>query len=136
MIKDRVSALEARADILEARLRTLERGRAAATPISPSSPAASPAAAWTASAGIGAAADPTASRGVGAAPTASGGADPAAAPMASRGAGAPAARLRRPGRDLEEFLGGSVLAWLGGTAVVAGLAFLLTLVVSRGWLGE
>lgn len=43
---------------------------------------------------------------------------------------------RRPARDLEEFLGGSVLAWLGGTAVVAGLAFLLTVAVSRGWLGE
>src|SRR4051812_19964212 len=38
--------------------------------------------------------------------------------------------------DLEDFLGGSVLAWLGGTAVVAGLAFLLTVAVSRGWLGE
>ena len=43
---------------------------------------------------------------------------------------------RPPRRDLEEFLGGSVLAWLGGAAVVAGLAFLLTVAVSRGWLGE
>ena len=30
-----------------------------------------------------------------------------------------------PQRDLEDFLGGSVLAWLGGVAVLAGLAFLL-----------
>ena len=44
----------------------------------------------------------------------------------------------RPARepiDLEDFLGGRVLAWLGATAVVAGLAFLLTLAVSRGWIG-
>jgi uncharacterized membrane protein len=41
-----------------------------------------------------------------------------------------------PRRDLEDFLGGSVLAWLGGVAVLAGLAFLLTIAVSRGWLGE
>ena len=51
------------------------------------------------------------------------------------------ARLRhparsRPARDLEDFLGGSVLAWLGGVAVLAGLAFLLTIAVSRGWIGE
>src|SRR4051794_10549062 len=38
--------------------------------------------------------------------------------------------------DLEEFLGGSLLAWLGGAAVLAGLAFLLTVAISRGWLGE
>src|SRR4051794_22299056 len=33
-------------------------------------------------------------------------------------------------RDLDEFLGGSVLAWLGGVAVLAGLAFLLTIGMS------
>src|SRR5689334_1890410 len=48
---------------------------------------------------------------------------------------APTPRPRRE-IDLEEFLGGSVLAWLGGVAVLAGLAFLLTIAVSRGWLGE
>ena len=69
-----------------------------------------------------------------------------ATPPAARRAGA---RGRRPGprratraarrspkRDLEDFLGGSVLAWLGGVAVLAGLAFLLTIAVSRGWIGE
>ena len=29
-----------------------------------------------------------------------------------------------------------MLAWLGGIAVLAGLAFLLTIAISRGWLGE
>src|SRR3954449_7602786 len=42
----------------------------------------------------------------------------------------------RPRRDLEELLGGRVLAWVGGVAVLAGLAFLLTIAISRGWLGE
>ncbi len=43
---------------------------------------------------------------------------------------------RPPQRDLEDVVGGSVLAWLGGVAVLAGLAFLLTIAVSRGWIGE
>ncbi|MDA0141914.1 DUF2339 domain-containing protein [Solirubrobacter deserti] len=47
-----------------------------------------------------------------------------------------AAPAARPKRDLEDVLGGSVLAWLGGIAVLAGLAFLLTIAISRGWLGE
>jgi uncharacterized membrane protein len=47
-----------------------------------------------------------------------------------------AARAARPARDAEAFLGGSVLAWLGGLAILAGLAFLLTMAISRGWLGE
>ena len=58
---------------------------------------------------------------------------------------APSSRSARPAdahargraeRDLEDFVGGSVLAWLGGVAVLAGLAFLLTIAVSRGWIGE
>jgi len=45
-------------------------------------------------------------------------------------------RLRgREAIDLEDFLGGRVLAWTGGVAVVAGLAFMLTLAISRGWIG-
>lgn len=44
---------------------------------------------------------------------------------------APAARA-----DLEQLLGGRVLAWVGGAAVVAGLALLLALGISRGWIGE
>jgi len=42
----------------------------------------------------------------------------------------------RPARDLEDFVGGSLLAWLGGIAVLAGLAFLLTIAISSGWIGE
>ena len=45
-------------------------------------------------------------------------------------------RRPKPARDFEDFVGGSVLAWLGGFAVLAGLAFLLTMAISRGWLGE
>ena len=29
-----------------------------------------------------------------------------------------------------------MLAWVGGVAILAGLAFLLTIAISRGWLGE
>jgi uncharacterized membrane protein len=41
----------------------------------------------------------------------------------------------RAGFDLEDLLGGRVLAWTGGVAVVAGIAFLLAIAVSRGWIG-
>jgi uncharacterized membrane protein len=47
-------------------------------------------------------------------------------------------RPDRPARevDLEQLLGGRVLAWVGGVAVLAGLALLFALAVSRGWIGE
>jgi uncharacterized membrane protein len=38
--------------------------------------------------------------------------------------------------DLEELLGGRLLALAGGVAVLVGLAFLVALAVERGWLGE
>jgi uncharacterized membrane protein len=41
----------------------------------------------------------------------------------------------RPSFDLEDLLGGRVLAWTGGVAFVAGIAFLLAIAVSRGWIG-
>ena len=59
-----------------------------------------------------------------------------AAPPPPRRPAPQAAAPARPARDLEDILGGSVLAWLGGFAVLAGLAFLLTIAISRGWLGE
>ena len=40
------------------------------------------------------------------------------------------------GRSLEDLLGGSVLAWVGGLAVLIGVAFLFAVAVSRGWIGE
>ena len=62
-----------------------------------------------------------------------GASEPAPAPVAAPPA-APAPP-RRARRDLEELLGGRVLAWAGGVAVLAGIAFLLALAVSRGWIG-
>ena len=42
----------------------------------------------------------------------------------------------RPTVDIEDLLGGRVLAWLGGAAVAIGLAFLMALAISSGWIGE
>jgi uncharacterized membrane protein len=38
--------------------------------------------------------------------------------------------------SLEDLLGGRVLAWVGGLAVLVGIVFLLAIAVSRGWIGE
>jgi uncharacterized membrane protein len=38
--------------------------------------------------------------------------------------------------DLEQFIGGQVLAWVGAATVVAGLALLMALGISQGWIGE
>ncbi len=56
----------------------------------------------------------------------------------------PAAAVPRPRRrdlvgsapDLEELLGGRVLAWLGGFAIVLGVVFFLVMAVRRGWIDE
>ncbi len=40
------------------------------------------------------------------------------------------------GRSLEDLLGGRVLAWVGGLAVLIGVAFLFAVAVSSGWIGE
>ena len=55
-------------------------------------------------------------------------------PLSSR----PSRESRRPSRevDLEELLGGRLLALVGGLAVILGLAFLVALAVERGWLDE
>jgi uncharacterized membrane protein len=39
-------------------------------------------------------------------------------------------------RNIEDLLGGRVLAWLGGVAVVLGFVFFLVMAVSRGWIDE
>src|SRR3954471_9902759 len=61
-----------------------------------------------------------------------------APPPAPRPAPAPVARPVRqaPKRDLEELLGGRLLALVGGVAVLVGLSFLVALAVERGWLDE
>jgi uncharacterized membrane protein len=38
--------------------------------------------------------------------------------------------------DLEELLGGRLLAWAGGAALLIGFAFFLAIAISHGWLGE
>jgi uncharacterized membrane protein len=42
----------------------------------------------------------------------------------------------RPQVSLEDLLGGRVLAWVGGAAVVVGVAFFLVMAASRGWIDE
>ncbi len=55
---------------------------------------------------------------------------------------APAARPRAVSAPtvraahLEELLGGRVLGWVGGLAVLVGLLFFLVIAASRGWIGE
>lgn len=61
---------------------------------------------------------------------------PLAAPVIPAPRPAPRPKPKREPIELEDFLGGRVLAWLGGIAVIAGLAFLLTVAISRGWIGE
>ena len=39
-------------------------------------------------------------------------------------------------RAVEDLLGGRVLAWVGGVAVLLGIVFLFAVAVSRGWIGE
>src|SRR5439155_16064715 len=48
----------------------------------------------------------------------------------------PPASPRPQPRNLEDLLGGRVLAWLGGVAVVLGVVFFLVMAVSRGWIDE
>jgi uncharacterized membrane protein len=45
-------------------------------------------------------------------------------------------RRALPGASVEDLLGGRVLGWLGGIAVLTGLLFLLVMAASRGWIGE
>ena len=60
---------------------------------------------------------------------------PAPAPVKAPAPERPAPPLRRE-IDLEELLGGRLLALVGGVTVIVGLVFLIALAVERGWLGE
>jgi uncharacterized membrane protein len=44
-------------------------------------------------------------------------------------------RPSRPEQTLEDLLGGRILAWLGGLAIVVGVVFFLVIAVDRGWIG-
>lgn len=48
----------------------------------------------------------------------------------------PEAPAAAPGSTLEDLLGGRVLAWAGGLAVLVGIVLLLAIAVSHGWIGE
>lgn len=61
---------------------------------------------------------------------------PAAPPPASPPPAAPEAVPGRPRQSLEDMLGGRVLAWVGGVAVVLGVVFFLVMAASRGWIDE
>jgi uncharacterized membrane protein len=69
-------------------------------------------------------------------------AEPRAAEPRATGPESPPARPSAPGRPkdshqrLEDLLGGRMLAWLGGVAVVVGIALFLVYAVAHGWIGE
>lgn len=48
---------------------------------------------------------------------------------------APASEPARPERSLEDLVGGRILAWLGGVAIVVGAILFLVIAVDRGWIG-
>jgi hypothetical protein len=45
-------------------------------------------------------------------------------------------RSETPQRGFEEILGGRVLAWVGGVAILLGIVFLLGIAIDRGWIDE
>jgi uncharacterized membrane protein len=58
---------------------------------------------------------------------------PAAAPP-SLPSQPPPPRVERP-ESLEDLLGGRILAWVGGLAILVGVVFFLAIAVDRGWIG-
>lgn len=61
---------------------------------------------------------------------------PSTAPDRTAPALGPSTAPDRAAPTLEDLFGGRVLAWIGGVSVLAALAFLLVIAVSRGWLDE
>ncbi len=139
--EERVLTLERQTANLQVRLSALEQQLTGARVAAGRAPGQSGQTATTApaSALAPAAGRPAAAPAAGAwpapttAPIAVAASSPPACAAAEAPAAAPAARRERP--DLEELLGGRVLAWTGGVAVLAGIAFLLAIAVSRGWIG-
>ena len=56
--------------------------------------------------------------------------------MAPCGTGASAAEGAEAAVSVEDLLGGRVLAWVGGAAVVLGVVFFLVMAANRGWIDE
>jgi uncharacterized membrane protein len=61
---------------------------------------------------------------------------PAAAPPAQWPPPRPLPRQPKQSLDLEEILGGRVLGWVGGIAVVIAAVFFVVMAVHNGWIGE
>ena len=61
---------------------------------------------------------------------------PAPPRASARAATPPAARINFSREEIEDLVGGRVLAWVGGVAVLVGIVFLFALAVSSGWIGE
>lgn len=57
---------------------------------------------------------------------------PSARPSAAPAEGG---RAARSGESLEDLLGGRILAWVGGLAILVGVVFFLAIAVDRGWIG-
>jgi uncharacterized membrane protein len=60
--------------------------------------------------------------------------DPGPSPLSTWSV--PSVRLPSDRNELEDLLGGRVLAWVGGIAVLLGLVFLFALGISSGWISE
>ena len=61
---------------------------------------------------------------------------PPAIPQVAASPSAPAAPTpKAPRPELEDLLGGRVLAWVGGLAIFVGIVFFLVIAVDRGWIG-
>jgi len=147
--EDRVQILERQTQNLNQRLRAVEAQLAETAPArpanAPAAPSASPA---TAPAPTARPTTPAPAPGTPAPPAAPAPGGPLPLPPYPSTASMPppagppvaapvpaAAAPRREGFDLEDLLGGRVLAWTGGVAVLAGIAFLLAVAISRGWIG-
>jgi len=80
---------------------------------------------------------PTAGPGMQSAPAAAAASPPSAAPpprAAPQAMDAPK-RPAKPDVSLEDLLGGRILAWLGGLAILVGAILFLVIAVDRGWIG-
>ena len=125
MQQERIEQLEVQVRELHRRVRTLEKRERAGVPMAPKRVAESPPA--TAPSHPAPAASP-------APPTIR----PAAMPVwGNVSLTSVAERLGAPDREsMEDMLGGRVLAWVGGLAVLLGVVFLFAMAASRGWIGE